>query len=66
MQRYRLRCECGTDIRVSKGQAGGEVTCGSCGRSLPVPMLREFGSFPSRSLMPVRPRLHASGRFARA
>jgi len=46
MQLYRLRCECGTDIRVSKGQAGGEVTCGSCGRSLPVPMLREFGQLP--------------------
>ena len=46
MQLYRLRCECGADTSVGKGQAGGEVTCDGCGRSLLVPMLREFGQLP--------------------
>ena len=46
MQLYRLRCECGADTSVGKGQAGGEVTCDGCGRSLRVPMLREFGQLP--------------------
>jgi hypothetical protein len=46
MQLYQLRCECGTDIPVSRGQAGGEVTCASCGRRMPVPMLRELGQLP--------------------
>lgn len=46
MQLYRLRCECGNDISIGKGQAGGEVACSSCGRSMPVPTLREFGQLP--------------------
>lgn len=46
MQLYRLRCECGAETLVGKGQAGGEVTCGGCGLAVPVPTLRELGQLP--------------------
>lgn len=46
MQLYRLRCECGAENRVRKGQAGGDVTCCGCGRSVAVPTLRDFGQLP--------------------
>lgn len=46
MQLYRLRCECGAETSVSKGQAGGEVSCGGCGRAVAVPTFREIGQLP--------------------
>jgi hypothetical protein len=46
MQLYRLRCECGAETSVSKGQAGGEVRCAGCGRAVAVPTLREFAQLP--------------------
>ncbi len=46
MQLYRLRCECGAEIRVRKGQAGGDVTCSGCGQAVVVPTLRDFGQLP--------------------
>lgn len=46
MQLYRLRCDCGADTRVSKGQAGGQVSCGNCDATMQVPNFRELGQLP--------------------
>ena len=47
MQHYRLRCDCGAETRVSKGQAGGEVRCDGCERTVTVPNFRELSQLPS-------------------
>jgi hypothetical protein len=58
MKKFLLRCECAVDMAVGAGQAGGRVTCPSCGRSVEVPKLRELERL--RELVPdtvaARPR----------
>jgi hypothetical protein len=41
---FLLPCACSAMIEVVAGQAGGEVACGSCGRSARVPKLRELSA----------------------
>jgi hypothetical protein len=38
---YWLRCECGQELPVGEGAAGGVLTC-ACGRAVQVPSLREL------------------------
>jgi len=42
MPTYLLPCRCSAEIPVSKGQAGGQVTCPTCGAVVAVPKLRDF------------------------
>src|SRR5262249_43305342 len=41
MNRFHADCECGRRHPVAEGAAGGTIQCG-CGRTLPVPSLREL------------------------
>lgn len=42
---FGLPCECGAEIAVTAGQAGGRVTCMSCGREAVIPKLRDLEPF---------------------
>lgn len=42
MSVFLLPCECGSDIRVTKAQAGGTVTCPACRREATAPRFREL------------------------
>lgn len=53
---YRLDCPCGATHLVTTSQAGQEVCC-SCGRTLPIPTLREL-----RELPPAEAEAHSSAR----
>lgn len=39
---FLLTCDCGTEIEIVSGQAGGATSCPSCGRQVAVPKLRDF------------------------
>jgi hypothetical protein len=41
-----LPCKCGRHIPVEERQAGTEVTCVSCGMTIPVPALSELRGMP--------------------
>jgi hypothetical protein len=45
MARYLIQCDCGKQLPVEVGQAGGQVTC-SCGAILDVPQLRKLRHMP--------------------
>jgi len=45
MATYLLTCECGKNVPVELGQAGGQVSC-SCGKRLEVPTLRQLRQLP--------------------
>ena len=45
MSTYLLTCECGKNVPVEIGQAGGRVAC-SCGAQLQVPPLRKLRHLP--------------------
>ena len=59
MARYLLSCECGEQVTVEAGQAGRQVTCSSCGRTLDVPPLRSLRHLPSAP--PAEPEKPARG-----
>lgn len=42
MSAFLLPCTCGSDIRVTRAQAGGTTTCPSCGREAAVPKFRDL------------------------
>lgn len=44
-ERYLLVCECGRNLPVELGQAGGHIRC-SCGREVDVPTLRQLRKLP--------------------
>jgi hypothetical protein len=46
MSKYLLNCECGQNVPVDLGQAGGQIGCPSCGRRLDVPPLRMLRHLP--------------------
>lgn len=52
MKTFLLPCACSADIPVSAGQAGGRVTCPSCGRAVDVPKLRELGQLHEQKKPP--------------
>lgn len=39
---YRIRCDCGAELVVGPGQAGGRVACDRCGGAIDVPRLRDL------------------------
>lgn len=42
MKSFYLPCHCSQRLEVTTGQAGGLVTCSSCGEAISVPKLRDF------------------------
>lgn len=48
MSRYLLNCECGKQVPVEAGHAGGKVAC-DCGRTLEVPPLRALRHLPTEA-----------------
>lgn len=44
MAGYLVRCDCSHEISVGAGQAGGTVSCSSCGRCVSVPKLRDLAA----------------------
>lgn len=64
---YHVTCPCGESIEVPASAAGSGVTCGACGRGVPVPrlsVLREManiGAFETSSIDAIK-RLVAEGR----
>lgn len=55
MTTYGLPCECGAEIPVTAGQAGGHVTCPRCARDVAVPKLRDLGQLGRRESFGVKP-----------
>lgn len=49
MASYGLPCECGAEITVTAGQAGGRVTCPRCARGVAVPKLRDLAALVRRT-----------------
>jgi hypothetical protein len=54
MSAYLLSCECGNNVTVEVGQAGGQVTC-RCGKTLDVPALRQLRHLPQARVDEARP-----------
>lgn len=46
MKKYRLDCQCGATLPVGGGQAGDQLACTACGRTLAIPTLRELSQLP--------------------
>jgi len=46
MARYLIECDCGNQVPVDVGQAGGQIAC-SCGAKLDVPQLRKLRHLPT-------------------
>lgn len=42
MVNYLVTCQCGEDVRVSAGEAGGTTRCPRCGTQVGVPSLRDL------------------------
>ncbi len=51
MATFLLPCHCSTEVAVTPGQAGGSVACPQCGRSIPVPKLRDLGRLRREDLV---------------
>lgn len=57
MQSHRLRCECGVDLPVTTGQAGGKKVCPHCGKVVDIPPLRDLRRLPLVNEKPVSSRV---------
>lgn len=53
MTAFLLPCECSAEVPVTAGQAGGDVACPRCGRTLCVPKLRDLGRLERDDRGPV-------------
>jgi hypothetical protein len=48
MSTYLLSCPCSNQISIEMGQAGGQITCSNCGRTVDVPTLRQLRHLPQQ------------------
>lgn len=55
MSKYLLSCQCGKNVPVDIGQAGGRVVC-ACGKELEVPALRNLRHLPLDQSTVEKPR----------
>jgi hypothetical protein len=46
---FLLSCECGSQIEIVTGQAGGTTGCPACGRRVDVPKLRDFSGLRQKA-----------------